>query len=76
MPINKAGLKKLRVKELKALIRKYNIERLGGSKSELVDRVRNSNKYNVIKFVESVPKRTRKYLVKNNYKHNDYLRKE
>ena len=60
MPINKAGLKKLRVKELKALIRKYNIGRLGGSKTELVDRVRNSNKYNIIKLVEKIPERVKR----------------
>ena len=36
MPISKSNLKKFKMKELKALIRKYNLGKVGGSKSVLL----------------------------------------
>ena len=57
-------MKKLRVNELKALIRKYKIGKVGGRKSELIDRIANSIHWNDIKTNESIPERKKRVFSK------------
>ena len=64
MTLNRPALKKFRVNELKALIKKYDLGKVGGNKSTLISRIGSSKKWNEIKENESIPIRKKKVFSK------------
>ena len=53
-------VKKFNIKELKAIIKKHSLGRIGGRKPELVARIINHQKWLEIKNIESLPVRAKK----------------
>ena len=64
MVLNRPALKKFRVPELKALIRKYTLGKVSGNKSTLIDRIGSSKKWNEIRNNETIPIRKKKVFSK------------
>ena len=60
MAIKSNQLKKFQVKELKDLMRKYNIAKITGTKPVLLSRIMESTHWNIIRMTEAVPPRKKK----------------
>ena len=61
---NRPSVKKYKVSELKAIIRKYKIGKVGGRKAELVERIVSSDKWNEIRTNESLPEKKKRVFSK------------